>query len=130
MNDDHENLALRSKEFQEEEKEEAEAEEEEEEENDIYKADESFIRDEELGEHDYDEERHGERSLEDEEIEEKRDIPSATISTAAEKPEEEVQEVIEPDHVLADIPVEVRINLSFCVILPVELQCLTTFVIF
>ncbi|XP_070167871.1 LOW QUALITY PROTEIN: cilia- and flagella-associated protein 184-like [Polyergus mexicanus] len=109
--DDHENLSMRSEEFQEEEKEEAEAEaEEEEEENDIYKADESFIRDEELGEHDYEEERYRERSLEDEGIEGKRDIPSATISIAAEKPEEEVQEVIEPDHVLADTPVEIFAN--------------------
>lgn len=128
VNDDHENLTLRNKEFQEEEKEETE----EEKEKNTYEADESFIRDEELGEHEeYEEERYGERSVEDEEVEEKRDVPSiATISAAAEKPEEEVQEVIEPDHVLAEIPVEVRINLSFCVILPVELLCLTTFVIF
>jgi len=122
-NDDHENLTLRTKEFQEEEKEAEEA--------NIIEEDESFIRDGELEEHDYEEERHGEQRIEDEEVEEKRDIPSiATISAAAEKPEEEVQEVIEPDHVLAEIPVEVRINLSFCVILPVELLCLTTFVIF
>lgn len=122
-NDEDENLTLRTKEFQEE------KEEMEEEVKNAYEEGESFIREEELGEHDYEEERHGEQSIEDEEVEEKRDIPIATISTA-EKPEEEVQEVIEPDHVLADIPVEVRINLSFCVILPVELLCLTTFVIF
>lgn len=128
VSDDHENSVLKSEEYQEEEKEETEEEKEE----DIHGADESFIRDEELGELEYDEEeKYGERSVEDEEVEEKREIPSiATISTAAEKPEEEVQEVIEPDHVLAEIPVEVRINLSFCVILPVELLCLTTFVIF
>lgn len=122
-NDDHENLTLTTREFEEEEK--------EAEETRIIEGDESFIRDGELEERDYEEERHGEQRIEDEEVGEKRDIPSiATISAAAEKPEEEVQEVIEPDHVLAEIPVEVRINLSFCVILPVELLCLTTFVIF
>lgn len=125
-NDEDENLTSRTAEFQEAEKEEAE---EDAKEKNMYEEGESFIRDEELGERDYEEERHGEPSIEDEEVEEKGDIPIATISTA-EKPEEEVQEVIEPDHVLAEIPVEVRINLSFCVILPVELLCLTTFVIF
>lgn len=101
-NDDRENLTLTTREFQEEEKEAEEA--------NIIEEDESFIRDGELEEHDYEEERHGEQRIEDEEVEEERDIPSiATISAAAEKPEEEVQEVIEPDHVLAEIPVEVRI---------------------
>ncbi|XP_072742676.1 uncharacterized protein [Anoplolepis gracilipes] len=97
VSDNRENLALR-KEFQEEE--------EEKKQKDVDKADESFILDEELEEYDDEEERHGE--LEDEEIEEKKDIQSiATISAAAEKPEEEVHEVIEPDHVLAEIPVEI-----------------------
>lgn len=91
--------------------------------------DEFFIWDEEPREREYEEERYEERSFEDEEAEEERD-DIATISTA-EKPEEEVQQdVVGPDHVLAEVPVEVRINLSFCVILPVELLCLTTFVIF
>lgn len=123
--DDRENSALENEEYE-------EYEDEAKEEEDIYKMDESFISDEEPGEREYEEERYGERSLEDEEAE-GRDAPSddiATISTA-EKPEEEVQQdVVGPDHVLAEIPVEVRINLSFCVILPVELLCLTTFVIF
>lgn len=95
--------------------------------------DEFFISDEESGEREYEEERREERSLEDEEAEEERDAPFDDIATisAAEKPDEEAQQdVVGPDHVLAEIPVEVRINLSFCVILPVELLCLTTFVIF
>jgi len=95
--------------------------------------DESFIWDEESGEREYEEEEYGERSLEDEEAEEERDAPSddiATISTAEKLEEEVQQDVVGPDHVLAEIPVEVRINLSFCVILPMELLCLTTFVIF
>lgn len=126
--DDHENSTLENEEY-EEERDEEEAEGEE----DIYKTDEFFISDEESGEREYEEERRSEeRSLEDEEAEEERDAfdDIATIS-AAEKPEEEAQrDVVGPDHVLAEIPVEVRINLSFCVILPVELLCLTTFVIF
>lgn len=125
VGDDRENSALGNEEYE-------EYEDGEKEEEDIYKMDESFISDVEPGEREYEEERYGERSLEDEEAE-GRDAPSddiATISTA-EKPEEEVQrDVVGPDHVLAEIPVEVRINLSFCVILPVELLCLTTFVIF
>lgn len=122
VGDDRENSAVENEEYEDEAKEE----------EDIYEMDESFISDEEPGEREYEEERYGERGLEDEEAE-GRDAPSddiATISTA-EKPEEEVQQdVVGPDHVLAEIPVEVRINLSFCVILPVELLCLTTFVIF
>ncbi|EGI58424.1 hypothetical protein G5I_13461, partial [Acromyrmex echinatior] len=124
-----ENSALKNEEYEDE-----RTEEKEEEKEDTYKVDEFFIWDQEPGE--YEEEEYEEqRSFEDEEAEEEEeeegDAPSediATISTA-EKPEEEVQQdVVGPDHVLAEIPVEVRINLSFCVILPVELLCLTTFV--
>lgn len=128
VSDDRENSAPEDEEYEEEwKKEGAEGEE------DIDKMDEFLNWKEEPREREYEEERYGERSLEDEEAEEERDAPSddiATISTA-EKPEEEMQQdVVRPDHVLAEIPVEVRINLSFCVILPVELLCLTTFVIF
>lgn len=128
VSDNHENSALQNEEY-EEGKEEEGAEREE----GIYKTDEFLIWDEEPGEREYEEERYEERSLGDEEAEEERDAPSDDIATIseAEKPEEEVQQdVVGPDHVLAEIPVEVRINLSFCVILPVELLCLTTFVIF
>lgn len=126
VSNDDENSVLENAKYEEEgEKEEAEGEE------GIYKMNEFW--DEEPGEGEYEEERYGEWSYEDEEAEEEGDAPSddrATIS-AAEKPEEEVQQdVVGPDHVLAEIPIEVRINLSFCVILPVELLCLTTFVIF
>lgn len=128
VSDDGENSALENEEYEEGRKEEqAEGEE------GIYEMDELSIWDEEPGEREYEEEKYEERGREDEEAEEERDAPSedtATIS-AAEKPEEEVQQdMVGPDHVLAEIPVEVRINLSFCVILPVELLCLTTFVIF
>jgi len=92
--------------------------------------DEFFIGEEELEEREYEEERYEEQSLEDEEVEDEGAVPAAATISAAEKPEEEVQDAAEPDHVLAEIPVEVRINLSFCVILPVELLYLTTFVIF
>lgn len=126
VSNDEENSVPEDEKYEEEGKEE-EAEGEE----GIYKMDEFW--DEEPREGEYGEERYGERSYEDEEAEEEGDAPSddhATIS-AAEKPEEEVQQdVVGPDHVLAEIPIEVRINLSFCVILPVELLCLTTFVIF
>jgi len=121
-------LALENEEYEDKRKEE-----EAEGETGTYKMDESFIWDEESGEREYEEEGYGERSLEDEEAEEERDAPSddiATISTAEKLEEEVQQDVVGPDHVLAEIPVEVRINLSFCVILPVELLCLTTFVIF
>jgi len=64
----------------------------------------------------------------EEEIPEERDIPAEIYPV--EKLEEEVPEAVMPDRALVEIPVEVRINLSFCVILPVELLCLTTFVIF
>lgn len=131
VSDDDENLTLENEEYEEERKEEQL--ERAEDEEDIYKMDEFFILDEEPGEFEYEEERYVERSREDEEAKEEVEAPyddTATISTA-EKPEEEVQQdVVGPDHVLAEIPVEVRINLSFCVILPVELLCLTTFVIF
>lgn len=125
-----ENSALENEEYKDE-----KTEEKEEEKEDIYKMDKFFIWDQEPGEREYEKEEYEEqRNLEDEEAEEEEgDAPSediATISTA-EKPEEEVQQdVVGPDHVLAEIPVEVRINLSFCIILPVELLCLTTFVIF
>lgn len=128
VSNDDENSVLKNEKYEEEgKKDEAEGEE------GIHQMDEFW--DEEPGEVvDYKEERYGERSYEDEEAEEEGDAPPsddrATIS-AAEKPEEEVQQdVVGPDHVLAEIPIEVRINLSFCVILPVELLCLTTFVIF
>ncbi|XP_011697932.1 PREDICTED: DNA ligase 1 isoform X2 [Wasmannia auropunctata] len=102
--DNRENSALENEEYEDERKEgEAEGEE------GIYKMDEFFIWDEEPGEREYEEERYEERSLEDEEAEEERDALSdiATISTA-EKPEEEVQpDVVGPDHVLAEIPVEI-----------------------
>lgn len=128
VSNDHDNLALENEKFEEKEKEEAE--EVEEKQEDTYETDESFIRDEELKEHDYEEEKYEERSPEDEEIEGKRDMPSiATISAAAEKPEEEVHEVIEPDHVLVEV-VEVRIYLSIYITIPVELLRLTTLVIF
>lgn len=128
VSDNHENSALQNKEY-----EEGKNEEGAEREEDIYKTDEFFTWDKEPGEREYEEERYEERSLEDEEAEEERDAPSDDIATIseAEKLEEEVQQdVVGPDHVLAEIPVEVRINLSFCIILPVELLCLTTFVIF
>jgi len=68
-----------------------------------------------------------EPSVVEEEIHEERALPEIY---PVEKPEEEVPEAVVPDRVFAEIPVEVRINLSFCVVLPVELLCLTTFVIF
>ena len=98
--------------------------------------DEFFTGEEKLEEHGYEEEGYEgyegyeERSLGDEEVEDERAVPAAATISAAEKSEEEVQDAAGPDHVLAEIPVEVRINLSFCVILPVELLYLTTFVIF
>ncbi|XP_028049901.2 LOW QUALITY PROTEIN: eukaryotic translation initiation factor 5B [Monomorium pharaonis] len=123
---DDENWALeRSEEYEEDERKE-----EQEGEEGVYEMDEFFTRDEK---YEREKERYEERSHEDEEAEGEGDAPpddTTTVSTA-EKPEEEVQQdVVGPDHVLAEIPVEVRINLSFCVILPVELLCLTTFVIF
>lgn len=103
---------------------------------DVYRRDEYFIRGEEPREgEEYEGETPGEPSLMDEEEteeeEEEEEMPTspATIS-AAEKSEEEVRDAAEPDHVLAEIPVEVRINLSFTIILPVELLCLATFLIF
>ncbi|KAL0124177.1 hypothetical protein PUN28_006183 [Cardiocondyla obscurior] len=78
-------------------------------------------------------ERYGEPRLEDEKTEEERDVPADDIATisAIEKPVEEVRrDVVEPDHVFVEIPAEVRINLSFRVILPMELLYFTTFVIF
>lgn len=67
-----------------------------------------------------------EGEFDDEGIEE-----DAPRSTATEKSEEEARDA-RPDHVPDEIPAgdEVRrINLSFRVIVPVELPCLTTFVI-
>lgn len=97
---------------------------------DVYGGDESFICDGESREYEgYEVGMYEERSVKDEEMEEERSAPSSATITAAEKSEEEVRDVVGPDHVLAEIPVEVRINLSFTVILPVELLCLTTFVI-
>lgn len=119
-----ENFGLANKEFEEEEKKEEIS-------NDIHERVESFIWDQELGKYEgYGQEIDGERSLEDEEMEEGKSPPSSATITAAEKSaEEEVPDVVGPDHVLDEIPVEVRINLSFTIILPVELLCLTTFVI-
>lgn len=66
-----------------------------------------------------------EGEFDDEGIEE-----DALRSTATEKSEEEARDA-RPDHVPDEIPAgdEVRINLSFRVIVPAELPCLTTFVI-
>lgn len=121
---DHENFALEDEQFQE-----AEEGDEEEEERSIHRMDEFFIGEEKLEEREYEEEIYEEQSLGDEEVEDERTAPAAATISAVEKPEEEVQDAAEPDHVLAEIPAEVRINLSFCVILPVELLYLTTFVI-
>lgn len=102
---------------------------------DVYGRTESLIWDQALREHEGHEGgegSHGEPSLVDEEeAKEGKSAPSSATIAAAEKSEEEVREptVGPADHVLAEIPVEVRINLSFTVILPVELLCLTTFVI-
>lgn len=117
-----ENFATENEKFREEEEEEEIA-------DNVYGRVESFIWDRELEEHEaHDEEACGEPSLE--EVEEGKSAPPSTATiTAAEKSEEEVRDVVEPDHVLAEIPAEVRINLSFTIILPVELLCLTTFVI-
>lgn len=105
--------------------------EEEEAEEDIYRMDEFSIWDDELEAPEYDEqEPYEERQIVDEKIDEEKDVPSTTTISVAEKPEEETRDAARPDHVLAEIPDEVRINLSFYVILPVELLCLTTFVIF
>lgn len=100
--------------------------EDKEEEKKVEDDDESFIWGQGPGER----EMYGERSLEDEEeMEEGKSAPSTATITAAEKSEEEVRDVMRPDHVLAEMQVEVRINLSFTIVLPVELLCLTTFVI-
>nr|XP_012230584.1 PREDICTED: uncharacterized protein LOC105676925 [Linepithema humile] len=125
ISSDHETFAPKDEQFQE-----AEERDEPEEERGIYRMDEFFIGEEKLEEREYEEERYEEQSLGDEEVEDERAVPAAATISAAEKPEEEVQDAAEADHVLAEIPVEVRINLSFCVILPVELLHLTTFVIF
>lgn len=63
-----------------------------------------------------------------EEEDEEEAALSSTISTA-EKLEEHEADLEEADHVFSEIPAEVRINLSFYVVLPVELLFLTTFVI-
>lgn len=123
-----ENFELRNEEFQEEEEEKEE--EKKEIADDVHERVESFIWDQELREYEgYGQEMDGERSLEDEEMEKEKSTPSSATITAAEKSEEEMPDVVGPDHVLDEIPVEVRINLSFTIILPVELLCLTTFVI-
>lgn len=106
---------------------------EEEARDDVYERT-SFIWDEEEQEvrgYAEDEEEYGERGIpEDEEEEEETAVTSFATISAAEKSEEEAQDAAaEADHVLAEIPAEVRINLSFTIILPVELLCLTTFVI-
>ncbi|EZA60575.1 hypothetical protein X777_14601, partial [Ooceraea biroi] len=119
MSDEHEDFALENDEFYLGEKgEEAEAEE------DVYRMDEFFIWDDELEAREYEQKPYGERSVGNEE----RDAPSTATISVAEKSEEEARDTAGPDHALAEIPVEVRINLSFCVILPVELLCLTTFI--
>ncbi|XP_018316994.1 troponin T, cardiac muscle isoform X2 [Mycetomoellerius zeteki] len=105
VSDDRENSASENEEYKDE-----RIEEEEEEKEDIYKMDEFFIWDQEPGEHEYEEEGYEERSLEDEEAEEEGDAPSediATISTAEKLEEEVQQDVVGPDHVLAEIPVEI-----------------------
>lgn len=127
MPDEHEDVALENDKFYPGEKGE---EEEDEAEEDVYRMDEFFISDEELEAREYEQELYEEPSVRDEEIGEERDVPSTVTISTMEKPEEEARDAAEPDHAFAEIPVEVRINLSFCVILPVELLCLTTFVIF
>ncbi|XP_061933391.1 proline-, glutamic acid- and leucine-rich protein 1-like [Apis cerana] len=78
-------------------------------------------------EEDVEEEEVEEEEEEEEEEEKEEEIISLTVS---EKTEEEVApEPVESDRVFPEIPVEVRINLSFSLILPVELLFLTTFVI-
>ncbi|XP_032666581.1 uncharacterized protein LOC116842045 [Odontomachus brunneus] len=123
--ENRENFALDNKESQEQEEEK-----EREIAEDVYGRTESLIWDQALRGHEgYGEGLYGERSLEDEETKEGKSAPSSATIVTAEKSDEEVRDVVGPDHVLAEIPVEVRINLSFTIILPVELLCLTTFVI-
>ncbi|XP_014480180.1 PREDICTED: uncharacterized protein LOC106747299 [Dinoponera quadriceps] len=118
----HENFSPENEEFQEEYEEEKEIA------SDVDERVESSIWGQELGEYEgYEGRMYGERSMEDEEMEEGKSAPSSATITAAEKSEEEVRDVAGPDHVLAEIPAEVRINLSFTIILPAELLCLTTF---
>lgn len=71
-------------------------------------------------------EKYGESFYEGEEVGEE-EIPLSP-AIASEKLEE-ARQVEESDHVLVELPAEVRINLSFSLVLPVELLFLTTFVI-
>lgn len=75
-------------------------------------------------------EKYWEAFYEAEEVgEAEKEIPlSSTVSTT-EKSEEEVRPVEESGHVPTEISIEVSINLSFSLVLPVELLFLTTFVI-
>ncbi|KOC67110.1 Coiled-coil domain-containing protein 96 [Habropoda laboriosa] len=74
-----------------------------------------------------DDEEVGEEEREEEEEEEEEEIPLSSTISSAEKLEEEERQIEESDHVLPEIPAEVRINLSFSLVLPVELLFLTTF---
>ncbi|XP_012230584.2 cilia- and flagella-associated protein 184-like [Linepithema humile] len=102
ISSDHETFAPKDEQFQE-----AEERDEPEEERGIYRMDEFFIGEEKLEEREYEEERYEEQSLGDEEVEDERAVPAAATISAAEKPEEEVQDAAEADHVLAEIPVEI-----------------------
>lgn len=75
-------------------------------------------------------EAYGKAFDEEEEVgEAEEEIPLSPAVSTPEKLEEEVPRPEESDHVLAEISAEVRIDLSFSLVLPVELLFLTTFVI-